>query len=201
MIDGLAGWIAQHAPAYYGPALAAFAMIFKVTQDIDLAFGRNAARALAFALLLGSKLTIDVAGEASVAPLWHDLLGGPLGFTAIGLGFWAIGGYGLCQLLDALVEVLKIATRTLHRSVLGAVLLLAIGAVGAVATAPLGKMFDTRFAGVPAASATPAPSTQPAAGPTPATTPSIAPTTTTISAPAPAAVPTTAPSPATAPPP
>ena len=196
MIDDIASWTAANAPAYYGPAFVAYAVVYKITQDIRLAAGRHMLRGVVFALLLGSKLTISPDGDASVTPLWQTLFTGSAGFAIVGLAFWTIGGFGISQLLDVLHEVLKEASKALRRSVVFAALLVLFGAIGAVVTAPLGRMVDAHLdadgAPVPATAATPttiAPVASPIAAPasTPAAASTTAPASTPASAPAPLA--------------
>ena len=203
MIDDIASWTAQNAPAYYGPAFIAYAVLYKFTADVNPAIGRNLLRGVVFALLLGSKLTISADGSASVAPLWQTLFSGSAGFVLVGLAFWTVGGVGVSQLLDAVGEVLKQASKALRNSVVFAALLMLFGAIGAVATAPLGKIVDARLDanGAPVSATAPA-TTVPTAAPvatapfaapvsSPASIPAIAP----IAAPATAATPSTAPAP------
>lgn len=211
MIDEIASWTAENAPAYYGPAAIAYAVVYKFTADIGVAAGRNLLRGVAFSLLLGSKLTISPDGDASVAPLWQTLFTGSAGFVMVGLAFWTIGGFGVSQLLDSVGEVLKEASKALRRSVVFASLLVLLGVVGAVVTAPLGKIVDERFveegAPAPATAATPAPiaatSTPPIASPAtaPAVLPATAPTSVPVPLPAdaPTSTPDGAPAPAPAP--
>lgn len=209
MIDDIASWTAANAPAYYGPAFIAFAVVYKFTADVSPAIGRNLLRGVVFALLLGSKLTISAEGYASVAPLWQTLWSGSAGFVIVGLLFWTVGGFGVSQLLDAIAEVLKEASKKLRNSVVFAALLMLFGAIGAIATAPLGKIVDARLDanGAPAPATAAMPATAPVAAPVaaPASIPAIAPVAAPSTAPAstpataPAAVPADATAPAPAP--
>lgn len=208
-MDELTAWIAAHTPVYYGPALAAWVVVYRFTGDFSYAWVRNLIRGVVFAMLLGSKFVVTADGIGPV-PLWQHALTGSAGFALVALLFWTIGGFGLCLLLDAVLEVLKQATKALKNTVITAALLMAFGAVGALATAPLGRMLDARFAppaidippsAVPAvieaiapAPVTAAPVAAPSATPAPATTPGAAPATV-----APASVPAS--TPASAPPP
>lgn len=147
-MDQVTGWIAANTPMYYGPALAAFAVVFRFTSDVPFAFARNLLRGLVFALLLGSKFVVTLDGISPV-PLWQHALTGSAGFALVALGFWTIGGFGVSQLLDAAVETLKAASKAMKNSVVGAAILMMFGAIGALATAPLGRMVDERFAPPP----------------------------------------------------
>jgi len=147
-VEQLTAWIATHTPIYYGPALAAFAIVYRFTADFSFSLARNALRGLVFALLLGSKFVVTPDGISPV-PLWQHALTGSAGFALVALGFWTIGGFGVSQLLDAVVETLKAASKAMRKSVVGASLLIAFGAIGALATAPLGRMLDARFAPPP----------------------------------------------------
>lgn len=138
-------WIAAHTPAYYGPAFAAFAVAYQFTNDFAFPWARNLLRGVIFALLLGSKFVVTAAGISPV-PLWQHALTGSAGFALVALGFWTIGGFGVSQLLDAMVEALKVASKTLRNSAVKAILFMVVGALGALATAPLGRMLDARWA-------------------------------------------------------
>lgn len=210
----LTSWIAAHTPAYYGPAFAAFVIVYQFTNDFAFPWARNLLRGVIFALLLGSKFVVTPEGISPV-PLWQHALTGSAGFALVALGFWTIGGFGVSQLLDAIVEALKAASKTLRNSAVTAALFMSIGALGALATAPLGRMLDARWAPppvqvpteaipavieaiAPAAVATPA--TAPSAAPAPVSAPTTAPhaaapATTPVASPttAPAAAPTTTP--------
>lgn len=216
ILEDLTAWIASNTPMYYGPALAAFAVVYKFTSDYSFVWVRNLLRGAVFAVLLGSKFVVTLEGISPV-PLWQHALTGSAGFALVALGFWTIGGFGVCQLLDAIIETLKAASKAMKNSVVGAAILMMFGAIGALATAPLGRMVDERFApppiDVPASALpalidaiAPAPATVAAEEAlVPTTTPLAAPTTTPMTmAPAvspttesPAATPSTAP--ATAP--
>ena len=219
-------WIAAHTPAYYGPAFAAFVIAYQFTNDFSFKWARNLLRGAIFALLLGSKFVVTPDGISPV-PLWQHALTGSAGFALVALAFWTIGGYGVSQLLDAIVEALKAASKTLRNSAVKATIFMVIGALGALATAPLGRMLDARWAppavqvpaeaipavieaiatpsgtaptiGATAPSAVPAPAMGSVAAPAPSATPSTAPAA--APATAPAAAPSTAPAatPATTP--
>lgn len=202
-MDELTAWIATHTPAYYGPALVAFGVVYKFTHDFGFAPARNLLRGVAFALLIGSKFVVTPDGVSPV-PLWQHALTGSAGFALVALAFWTVGGYGVSQLLDAIVETLKAASKALRNSVVGAALLMFFGAIGALAAGPLGAMIDQRFAPPPLAlPAEVVPGVVEAIAPaaatpaTPATT-STAPATTST---APATAPSTAALPAAATPP
>jgi len=225
-VEEVTAWIAGHTPVYYGPALAAWVIVYRFSGDFSFAWVRNLLRGAVFALLIGSKFVITAEGVSPV-PLWQHALTGSAGFALVALLFWTIGGFGLCLLLDAILETLKAATKALKNTVITAALLMAFGAIGALATAPLGRMLDERFAPPPidippsaisevvkaieaesADAAAAAPSTVPAAvaseltAPAPTTSaPAGAPSTAPASTPTtgPALAPTTAPSAAPAP--
>jgi hypothetical protein len=147
-MDELTAWIAAHTPVYYGPAIAAWLIVYRFTGDFSFRWVRNLMRGAVFALLIGSKFVVTAVGVSPV-PLWQHALSGSAGFALVALAFWTIGGFGLCLLLDAVFEVLKQATKALKNTVIAAVLLMAFGAIGALATAPLGRMLDARFAPPP----------------------------------------------------
>jgi len=218
-MEELTAWIAAHTPAYYGPALAAWVAIYRFTSDFSFRWVRNLLRGAVFALLIGSKFVVTPEGVSPV-PLWQHALTGSAGFALVALLFWTVGGVGLCLLLDAILEVLKAATKALKNTFIAAALLMAFGAIGALATAPLGRLIDARFAPPPIdippsvvpevvkAIAPPAPVASTVAPvPVPASTPPVAsPSTAPVasapaSAPAPAAAPATAaPAPTSTPP-
>jgi hypothetical protein len=212
-MDELTAWIAAHTPVYYGPAIAAWLIVYRFTGDFSFRWVRNLMRGAVFALLIGSKFVVTAVGVSPV-PLWQHALSGSAGFALVALAFWTIGGFGLCLLLDAVFEVLKQATKALKNTVIAAVLLMAFGAIGAMATAPLGRMLDERFAPPPldippsvvpqvveAIAPAGAPTTVPVAAPAPGPAPASAPEATPATA-FPAAAPATsvAPPPATTPP-
>lgn len=145
MIEQMTSWIAAHTPAYYGPALAAFIVVYHFTNDFSHRYIRNLLRGVIFALLLGSKFVVTAEGISPV-PLWQHALSGSAGFALVALGFWTIGGFGVSQLLDAIVEALKAASKTLRNSAVTAAIFVTVGAIGALATAPLGRMLDARWA-------------------------------------------------------
>jgi hypothetical protein len=147
-VDELTSWIASHTPIYYGPALAAWLVVYKFTTDFSFSWVRNLIRGTVFAVLIGSKFVITAEGISPV-PLWQHALTGSAGFALVALLFWTIGGFGLCLLLDAILETLKAATKALKNTVITAGLLMLFGAIGALATAPLGRMLDERFAPPP----------------------------------------------------
>ena len=147
-MDELTSWIASHTPIYYGPALAAWLVVYKFTTDFSFSWVRNLIRGTVFAVLIGSKFVITAEGISPV-PLWQHALTGSAGFALVALLFWTIGGFGLCLLLDAILETLKAATKALKNTVITAGLLMLFGAIGALATAPLGRMLDERFAPPP----------------------------------------------------
>lgn len=208
-MEELTAWIAAHAPVYYAPALAAWLVVYRFTGDFSFAWVRNLLRGAVFAVLIGSKFVVTPEGVSPV-PLWQHALTGSAGFALIALLFWTVGGFGLCLLLDAVLEVLKQATKALKNTVIAAALLMLFGAIGALATAPLGRMLDARFAPPPidippsvvpevVKAIAPAPAT---AAPTTTAAPAVAaPATVPAAAPAslPAATPATggAPAPAT----
>jgi hypothetical protein len=138
-------WIAAHTPAYYGPAFAAFVIAYQFTGEFAFPAARNLLRGLIFALLLGSKFVVTSTGISPV-PLWQHALTGSAGFALVALLFWTIGGYGVSSLLDAMVEALKAASKTLRNSAVKASIFMVVGALGALATAPLGRMLDARWA-------------------------------------------------------
>jgi hypothetical protein len=144
-VEEVTSWIASHTPVYYGPALAAWVIVYRFTSDFSFAWVRNLLRGAVFAVLIGSKFVVTPEGISPV-PLWQHALSGSAGFALVALGFWTIGGFGLCLLLDAILETLKAATKALKNNVIAAALLMAFGAIGALATAPLGRMLDARFA-------------------------------------------------------
>jgi hypothetical protein len=218
-MEQVTAWIATHTPAYYGPALAAWVVAYRFTGDFSFQWARNLLRGALFALLIGSKFVVTPEGVSPV-PLWQHALTGSAGFALVALVFWTIGGYGLCMLLDAILETLKAATKALKNSVVTAAILMAFGAIGALATAPLGRLVDERFAPPPIdipESALPAvidaiapapqtvaadealvPSTAPMVSAPAAGTPSTAPAP--VPATAPATAPTTVPAPTSIPP-
>jgi hypothetical protein len=206
-VEELTSWIASHTPIYYGPALAAWLVVYKFTTDFSFSWVRNLIRGAVFAVLIGSKFVVTADGVSPV-PLWQHALTGSAGFALVALAFWTIGGFGLCLLLDAVLEVLKQATKALKNTVITAGLLMLFGAIGALATAPLGRMLDERFAPPPldippsavsemvkAIAPAAAPMLPPA--PMPATAPAVAPATAPATV-APSAAPATTP-PAAAP--
>jgi hypothetical protein len=210
-VDELTSWIASHTPIYYGPALAAWLVVYRFTTDFSFSWVRNLIRGAVFAVLIGSKFVITAEGISPV-PLWQHALTGSAGFALVALLFWTIGGFGLCLLLDAILETLKAATKALKNTVITAGLLMLFGAIGAMATAPLGRMLDERFAPppldippsvvpqvvdaiAPAGATNPAAATAaPAAAPVPTSVPAAAPAT---ALPAAAPATGTAPTPAT----
>lgn len=147
-MEELTSWIAANTPIYYGPALAAWLVVYKFTTDFSFSWVRNLIRGAVFAVLIGSKFVITADGISPV-PLWQHALTGSAGFALVALVFWTIGGFGLCLLLDAILETLKAATKALKNTVITAGLLMLFGAIGAMATAPLGRMLDERFAPPP----------------------------------------------------
>lgn len=175
----LTTWIAAHTPAYYGPAFAAFVIAYQFTGEFAVPAARNLLRGVIFALLLGSKFVVTPAGISPV-PLWQHALSGSAGFALVALVFWTIGGYGVSQLLDAMVQALKAASKTLRNSAVTASIFMVIGALGALATAPLGRLLDARWA--PPAVQVPVeaiPAMIEAMAATPGAAPSTAPTPTT----------------------